>query len=57
VVSLLPSLAPTFLQMHFGGAPASAIATVVFVFLLSLFFAPLAAAPIALAFVVRIALG
>lgn len=56
-MSLLPSLAPTFLQMHFGGAPASAIATVVFVFLLSLFFAPLAAAPIALAFVVRIALG
>jgi AGZA family xanthine/uracil permease-like MFS transporter len=32
--SLPPSLAPTFLQMHFGGATAGAIATVVFVFLL-----------------------
>lgn len=32
--SLPPSLAPTFLQMRFGGAPGAAIATVVFVFLL-----------------------
>jgi len=34
VVSLPPSLAPTFLAMHFTGAGAGAIATCVFVFLL-----------------------
>jgi AGZA family xanthine/uracil permease-like MFS transporter len=34
VVSLPPSLAPTFLAMHFTGAPATAIAVSVFVFLL-----------------------
>jgi len=33
-VSLPPPIAPTFLQMHFTGAPAAAIATIVFVFLL-----------------------
>ena len=34
LMSAPPSLAPTFLQMHFQGAPASAIAGVVLVFLL-----------------------
>jgi AGZA family xanthine/uracil permease-like MFS transporter len=34
IVGLPPSLAPTFVQMQFGGAAAGAIATVVFVFLL-----------------------
>jgi AGZA family xanthine/uracil permease-like MFS transporter len=34
IVSLPPSLAPTFVQMQFTGAAAGAIATVVFVFLL-----------------------
>ena len=34
LVSLPPSMAPTFLQMHFTGASVSLIATVVFVFLL-----------------------
>lgn len=34
VVSLPPSLAPTFLQMHFTGAATATIATSVFVFLL-----------------------
>src|SRR5579862_86552 len=33
-VSLPPPIAPTFLQMHFTGAPAAAVATIVFVFLL-----------------------
>ena len=34
VDGVLPSIAPTFLQMHFTGAPASVIAGVVLVFLL-----------------------
>ena len=34
IVDLPPSLAPTFLQVHFTGASAAAIATAVFVFLL-----------------------
>jgi AGZA family xanthine/uracil permease-like MFS transporter len=34
IASMPPSLAPTFLQMHFNGAPTAAIATIVFVFLL-----------------------
>ena len=34
IASLPPSLAPTFLQMHFTGAATGAIASVVFVFLL-----------------------
>ncbi len=34
VVSLPPSIAPTFLAMHFTGAATGAIATIVFVFLL-----------------------
>jgi adenine/guanine/hypoxanthine permease len=34
LVSLPPSIAPTFLAMHFTGAGAGAIATIVFVFLL-----------------------
>ena len=34
IVSLPPSLAPTFLQFHFGGAAIGLIATSVFVFLL-----------------------
>jgi AGZA family xanthine/uracil permease-like MFS transporter len=34
LASLPPSLAPTFVQMHFTGAATGAIATVVFVFLL-----------------------
>jgi AGZA family xanthine/uracil permease-like MFS transporter len=33
-VSLPPPVAPTLLQMHFTGAPAAAIATIVFTFLL-----------------------
>jgi len=34
IASLPPSIAPTFLQMTFGGAAAGGIATIVFVFLL-----------------------
>ena len=34
ILSLPPSIAPTFLQMHFGGASLDAIATAVFAFLL-----------------------
>jgi AGZA family xanthine/uracil permease-like MFS transporter len=34
LVSLPPSLAPTFLRFHFTGAPATALAVIVFVFLL-----------------------
>jgi AGZA family xanthine/uracil permease-like MFS transporter len=34
IASLPPSIAPTFLQLQFGGAAAGVIATVVFVFLL-----------------------
>lgn len=34
IAALPPSIAPTFLQMHFTGAAAASIATVVFVFLL-----------------------
>lgn len=34
LVGLPPSIAPSFLQMQFTGAPAAAIATIVFVFLL-----------------------
>ncbi|MBI3676557.1 MAG: NCS2 family permease [Proteobacteria bacterium] len=34
IAGVPPSIEPTFLQMHFGGASGAAIATVVFVFLL-----------------------